>query len=120
MSCENLTIEIKTGSEADFDMLYTDNATPPVAISLSGYSIVMSFIEAKTGDTLKRCTTEDGSIVITEVEGDAETTGTYSVFGGSTLGWQVGEMPVDIKYTLDGKSQHTVDFLLDITKGRSQ
>ena len=120
MACENNTIEIKTGSDADFSMLFTDDNDPPEAISLEGYSISMDFIEAKKGKVLKECSTDDGSIVITEIDGQSETTGTYSVYGGDTTGWQLGEMPVDIKYTLDGKSQHTKDFVLKIIKGRSQ
>ncbi len=126
MTCENKTIVIKTGSEADFEIVYyadavDDEGLPvPAPISLEGYSIDMDFIEAKTGNILKECSTVDGSIIITEVAGVPATTGTYIVYGGSTLGWQLGKMPVDIKYTLNGKSQHTEDLILDITKGRSQ
>ncbi len=119
MTCDNKIIEIKTGSEADFSMLYTDNQKPPVPLSLAGFSISIVFTDTKTGAVLKKCSTEDTSIVITEIEGNDETIGTYSVFGGSTTDWQLGEMPVDIKYTFGGKSHITEDFLLKIIPGRS-
>ena len=123
MTCDNTKIEIKTGSDADFDMLVTDNdPDDPQPISIIGWTIDMDFIEAKTGVILSDCSTADGSIIIRESnpEGPGLNIGEYSVTGGSTLGWQLGEMPVDIKYTYAGKSQHTDDFIIEIIKGRSQ
>ena len=127
MSCEDNKIEIKTGSNADFSMLVTDNdPDDPQPISIAGWVIDMDFIEAKTGTILSDCSTTNGSIVINEYVDDTGqdpiyyNKGEYTVSGGSTTGWQLGEMPVDIKYTYAGKSQHTDDFTIDIIKGRSQ
>ena len=117
MSCENKTIQIKTGSAAFFGMVYTDHADVP--IPLDGYEIYMDFREAKTGKLLASTSIGNG-IIITEIAGDDTTTGTYQVNAGSTAGWQLGDMPVDILYVHSDIGQHTEDFILDIGQGRTQ
>jgi len=120
MPCENNVIKIKSGSDVVLAMIYKDDAGIP--ISLVGYEIFMDFNNPKTGERLVG-TWIDNGITITEVAGDATTTGTYTVNPGNSKFWPLGEMPVDILYRyggLIGTAQHTEDFILDFIKGHTQ
>ena len=146
---EDKIITIKTGSIAEFVMMYLDDQEVPEGISLLDYDIHIDFINNKTrvpifnasvgngivlsesppiidiipNDPLQPI--DDGGITIDE-EGDEYapteygTKGQYTVNAGDTLGWPLGDMPIDIKYIKGGVAQHTETFILRIEKGISQ
>ena len=114
--CDSKTLEIKAGATASFTMVYKDDDNEP--IPLPGYTIFMDFREAKTGVLLASTSIGNG-ITIMEVAGDDTTTGTYQVNAGSTYGWQLGEMPVDIVYVYQYQAQPTEDFIIDIVTPRT-
>ena len=125
---ESKVLTIKTGSAAVFHMTYQDDQDPPQPIPLNDLDISMDFINPKTRTILARCYTKIGAIAsdgtILEEEADGISVldplaGTYEVDAGDTIFWPLGDIPVDIKYTKGGKSQHTETFAIRIIKGQT-
>ena len=110
-TCESNIINVKVGSAVVLDCVY--KASDGTPLDLTGITIAADFIHPKTGVVLSRTTTIDGSITL------GTNTGEYKINAGITTGWPLGEMPVDILYTKNGIPQHTEDFILDFTQGRT-
>lgn len=104
-------LTLKTGSDAVFHMTYKDDAGQ--AIDISEYEIIMDIIDPKTQKSLSENSVDDG---ITITDG---TNGVYMVNAGNTGNWPLGKIPVDIRYTNGGVSQHTETFILRMIKGIS-
>lgn len=114
MACENKTIPMKIGSSVRLNCIYTEEDGVTVK-DLTGYTIDVDFINAKNNRTIKVTSTEDGSIVITDaIQGE------YTIDAGISTNWPLGKMKVDIMYTKDGLPNHTEDFIIDFTQGRTQ
>lgn len=127
---ETKIIEIKTGSEAIFDIAYTytdeeiaamEAADPGSTDSLvdngidigTGYEISIVFRNPKTQVILANCTIGDG---ITITDGPR---GMYTVDAGNTQDWPLALIPVDIRYTNLGKARHTETFGIRMLRGIS-
>lgn len=104
-------IPMKVGDNADFDCVYTTELG--AAIPLAGYSIGMKFRDPSTRRVLAEATVGNG-VTITD-----SNNGEFSIEGGSTDGWPEGQMRVDIRYTLAGKTQTTETFILDFEESYS-
>jgi len=111
--CNNNIINIKVGSGVVLNCVYQDSSGK--GLSLKDMSIQVDFRDPKTGNLLATGHTANLSIIITD-----EITGEYTINVGSSLGWPVGQMPVDILYLHGGITQHTEDFILDFTPSRTQ
>ena len=116
------TLDIKTGSSAEFIMVYEvpnpDTGELEPVLNISVYEIFINFINSKTGKLIKSCFLHDGSIYYTGEQGE------YGVNAGSTRDWPIGKMSVDILYTTGGSAetgrQHTTTFYLNVIRGLSQ
>jgi len=111
MSCNTNTLYIKTGATVQLTCVYKNDVGE--LISAEGLQIDVDFIDPKTKQVLKSTSTVDGSIYLTHNLGE------YVVDAGSSTGWPVGNMPVDILYTANGVSQPTTDFIINFSEGRT-
>jgi len=117
-SCDTNVINIKLGSDVILNCIYQDADNNP--LSLSGILIFTDFISPKTGEVLFEASMATPGGNIAGIIVTNESLGEYTINAGSSAGWPLGEMPLDILYSKSGILQHTDDFILDFQKGRTQ
>ncbi len=119
---EDKVIIIKTGSDATLNMSYTDNSDPPNPIPLNNYAIFVDFINPKTRVALAKTYYDpfaegeiSSGINITDFDG-----GKFRVEAGNTSTWPLGDIPVDILYSIEEANTHTETFIIRMVQGISK
>lgn len=113
IATEENTLQIKTPTSLVFEMQYTADGNPENGESLADMGIYIAFKDPRTQRVLKEVSVDDG-ITITDEEN-----GVWECNGGSSEGFPLGLMPIDIQYSKNGTIQMTETFFMDFSKGIS-